>query len=170
MKKPHINSHKKKNIQKAHMKPARQRKIDYEEDIEGSLNSCSISKLISALSQQKLQEELILKRGQYNKFAKNIWMMKKMLCLLKIPTKNGPAKYPNEEHVAFIIQNTDGNHLTSINDILESFCAQFEGFSIKKSAIYSYMREEYQFRSSESAQSLNEEILSMSLRSVKIGY
>lgn len=53
MKKSHMNSHKKKNTQKAHMKPANQRKMDHEEGIEGiqdsRLSSCSIPKLISAL-------------------------------------------------------------------------------------------------------------------------
>lgn len=67
-----------------------------------------------------------------------------MFCLLKIPTKNGLEKPLNEEHVVFIIQNAGGNHLTTINDMLESFYAQFECFSIKKFAIYSYMREECQ--------------------------
>ncbi|CAO3669844.1 unnamed protein product [Umbelopsis vinacea] len=58
--------------------------------------------------------------------------------------KNGPDPTLGEQHKAFLVNYVDENPLAVVDQVMESLIQEFEGLSVKKTAVHRFMKEECQ--------------------------
>lgn len=85
--------------------------------------------------------------GIHERTAQKWWTQYKKNCDFSFKNndkKNGPDPTLGEQHKAFLVNYVDENPLAVVDQVMESLIQEFEGLSVKKTAVHRFMKEECQ--------------------------